>query len=68
MRKTIIDADGKPGTNNNTADNSGNGGKGGTIKNADPCAKGYSAKGGDGGSGNKGKNSGNGGKGGTISF
>ena len=67
-KSKITNADGKDGENN-SGPNSGNGAKGGTIKN--PClAKGgdVSANGGDGGSNNKGGNSGNGGKGGTIEF
>ncbi len=65
-RGCITNTDGKPGQDN-SADNSGNGGAGGTIVNADPgsCA---TANGGDGGNHNKGKNSGNGGRGGTIQF
>jgi hypothetical protein len=66
MPNTIIDADGKPGTNN--ADNSGKRSKAGTINNADACRADFTARGGDGGSGNKGHKSGNGGRGGTISF
>ena len=63
----ITNADGQNGTDNNGPD-SGNGAKGGTIKN--PCkAKGtVSANGGNGGNGNSGKKSGNGGAGGTIEF
>ncbi len=63
----ITNADGKDGTNNNGPD-SGNGAKGGSIKN--PCkAKGtVSANGGNGGNGNSGKKSGNGGAGGSIEF
>ncbi len=67
-KSKITNADGKDGENN-SGPNSGNGAKGGTIKN--PClAKGgdVSANGGNGGSNNKGGNSGNGGKGGTIEF
>jgi hypothetical protein len=64
---SITNADGKDGTDNNGPD-SGNGAKGGTIKN--PCkAKGdVSANGGNGGNGNSGRKSGNGGAGGRIEF
>jgi hypothetical protein len=64
----ISNADGRDGTNNNGGPDSGNGAKGGTIKN--PCkAKGnVSANGGNGGNNNGGKKSGNGGAGGTIEF
>jgi hypothetical protein len=64
----VLNADGKPGKNNQGA-GAGNGGKGGTIalngKKPDGCV---SANGGNGGNGNSGSNSGNGGAGGTIKF
>jgi hypothetical protein len=64
----ITTADGEDGKNN-TGPNSGNGGKGGTIKGAKACpGDTVSANGGKGGSNNRGANSGNGGKGGKIEF
>lgn len=64
----ITSADGEDGKNN-TGPNSGNGGKGGTIKGAKACpGDTVTANGGKGGSNNRGANSGNGGKGGKIEF
>lgn len=64
----ITSADGEDGVNN-SGPNSGNGGKGGTIKGAKACSGNtVSANGGKGGSNNRGANSGNGGKGGKIEF
>ena len=66
-KANITNADGKDGENN-SGPNSGNGAKGGTIKNPCKASGNVSANGGNGGSNNKGGNSGNGGKGGTIEF
>jgi hypothetical protein len=64
----ITSVDGEDGKNN-TGPNSGNGGKGGTIKGAKACpGDTVTANGGKGGSNNRGANSGNGGKGGKIEF